>query len=140
MNDKEKYIEFAKEKLTGKAQEITINQINLFYDENAEVIKNKYNVGEDVKLKKGTLIHGLGRNPSAFDFALENGIISADFNELGHNKISYSVGVWNIQEDCLLKDYIKLYSGITASYYTGKGADAKQEYIMIGFNEVEKNL
>lgn len=140
MRDKEKYIEFTKENLTGKAQEITINQINLFYDDSVKINKTKYNTGDDVKLKKGTLLHGLGGNPNAFDYVLENGIISRNFNGEKNNKINYSVGVWNIKEDCFLKDYIHLYSGVTVCYYMGRGPLAKEEYTMIGFNQVEQKL
>ena len=48
---KEKYIEYANNTFSGKTLEIVLNQIELFYKD-VIINKNKYNVGDKVKLKK----------------------------------------------------------------------------------------
>ena len=136
MTNKEKYIEFVKDKLIGKAQELVINQIKLYY-EDINIDTTKYSIGEEVKLPKGTFLHGLGGNPNAFEYVLENGIIGRTFNGNPLEKINYSVGVWKIQNDCLLKDYIHDYSGVTIRYYVGRGPGCVEHFDMAGFGEVE---
>lgn len=140
MGNKEQYIEFAKEKLVGKAKNIVVNQINLFYKEDALVSKNRYKKGDLVKLKKGTFMHGLGGNPSALDFVCETGIIGRTFTGSPLEKINYSVGVWNIKKDCLLKDYIHDYSGVTISYFVGRGPGCVRHFDFAGFGEIENKM
>ena len=62
---KEKYIDYTNNTFNGKAKEIVLNQIELFYDESQIINKNHYKVGEDVILKKGTFMHGI---PDEDDF------------------------------------------------------------------------
>lgn len=120
--NKEKYIEYAKKTFNGKALEIVLNQIELFYSNEKKIIKNKYNIGDNVKLYKGMFIHGIFGGIDNFDYTIENGFISADFtSESRPNKINNSVGMWNIQADCLLEDYIYNYSGFTITYSIGRG-------------------
>ena len=78
--NKEKYIEYAKNTFQGKALELVLNNIELFY-EKKEIKKNKYHVGEEVKLKKGTYMHGIPGLLDNFDWIVENGFISNDFTE-----------------------------------------------------------
>lgn len=88
--------------------------------------KNRYNIGDDVKLKKGTFIHGIFGKLENFDFTVENGFISTDFtSEARPNKIKNSVGMWNIQDDKMLKEYINQYSGFTISYSIGRCPGSK---------------
>ena len=106
---KDKYIEYANKTFKGKALELVLNNIELFYNPDVEINKNKYYVGEDVFLKKGTFMHGIREWFGEFDWIVDNGFISTDFSESagpGQNKIKNSVGVWNIKKDTLLKDYI----------------------------------
>ena len=54
-------------------------------------------------------MHGIREGFGEFKWIVKNGFISTDFSqvsEVGLNKIKNSVGVWNIKEDMLLKDYI----------------------------------
>ena len=122
MRNKEKYIEDTKTRFTGKSRDLVLKQIELFYNEDNNINKNKYDIGEEVLLKKGTFIHGIFGELENFDYTLENGFVSTDFSlEPRANKICNSVGMWNIKEDILLKDYINLYSGFTITYTIGRG-------------------
>ena len=68
---------------------------------------HKYEVGDEVFLSKGTFIHGIFGELDNFGFTVENGFIAVDFTEEPRsNKICNSVGMWNIKEDMLLKEYI----------------------------------
>ena len=63
--NKKHYVEITKEKLTNeKSKMIMINQIERFYnyEENYFNESNKYNIGDLVRLKKGTLLHGTYKN------------------------------------------------------------------------------
>ena len=62
--NKEDYIKIVKEKFSKNTQSIVIKQINNYYKakENFIIEKQKYNIGEQVKLEKGTLLHGTYRN------------------------------------------------------------------------------
>ena len=122
---KEKYIKYAKDNFEGKALELVLNNIELFYRENVVINKNKYNIGDDVFLRKGTFLHGLGGSPDSynnfkiFDYVVGNGFIGGDFNGRPTVKILNSVGMWNIKQDQLLSKYIKDYSGVTIKYRVG---------------------
>ena len=138
--NKEKYIEYAKRNFKGKALELVLNNINLFYDNLKIENKSNYIVGENVFLKKGTFIHGIPGLLDNFDWIIENGFIGGDFtgSSEGKNKIKNSIGTWNIKEDCLLKDYIINYSGFTITYNIGRGPKSKQvsELIPVYFQRI----
>ena len=136
---KEKYMNEIKKRFNGKTQAILLNQVELFYEDEVVINKNKYNLGEDVKLKKGTFVHGIFGLLDNFDFTIKNGFISSDFtSEPRPNKINNSVGFWNIQNDILLKDYIIQYSGFTITYTIGRGPEAKQVSELIPYHKFDK--
>ena len=136
--NKEKYIEYAKNTFQGKALELVLNNIELFY-KNEKIKKKKYHVGEEVKLKKGTYMHGIPRLLDNFDWIVENGFISNDFTEENiHNKIRHSIGMWVIQKDCLLQDYIKEYSGFTITYTIGRGPGSKEVTKLIPYHKFDE--
>lgn len=138
MSDKEKYLKYAKDTFKGKALDLVLKQIELFY-QNQKIVKNKYNKGEDVFLKKHTFLHGLGANPDGFDFVVDEGFICQDFNHKSKNKVFHSIGMWNIQEDCYLKDYIKFYSGGTIKYYEVIDDKPNEKYIVSSFGNLEED-
>lgn len=73
-----------------------------------------------------------------FDFILENGFVAVDFtSEPRANKICNSVGMWNIKEDILLKDYINLYSGFTITYSIGRGLEAVLKSELIPYHKFD---
>lgn len=136
--NKEKYIEYAKKTFQGKALELVLNNIELFY-KNEKIQKKKYHVGEEVKLKKGTYMHGIPGLLDNFDWIVENGFISNDFTEENiHNKIRHSIGLWVIQKDCLLQDYIKEYSGFTITYTIGRGPGSKEVTKLIPYHKFDE--
>ena len=136
---KEKYIKIVNDRFNGKTKEILLNQIELFYSNEHDIIKNKYNIGDNVCLKKGTFIHGIFGELENFDYTIENGFISVDFtSEPRANKICNSVGMWNIQEDILLKDYINKYSGFTITYTIGRGPGSKEISKLIPYHKFDE--
>lgn len=136
--NKQNYIEYAKKTFQGKALELVLNNIELFY-KNEKIEKNKYQVGEEVKLKKGTYMHGISGLLDNFDWIVENGFISNDFTEENiHNKIRHSIGMWVIQKDCLLQDYIKEYSGFTITYTIGRGPGSKEVTKLIPYHKFDE--
>lgn len=136
----EKYIEYAKKTFKGKALQLVLNQIELFYDNTVNISKNKYNIGDDVILKKGTFMHGIPGLLDNFDWILENGFVAIDFtgDSQGKNKIKNSIGMWNIKEDMLLKDYINQYSGFTISYSIGRGPGSRTESKLIPYHKFDE--
>ena len=139
MNNKEKYLEDINKRFNFKSRDLLISQVELFYQNNDDVVKNKYKIGEDVKLSKGTFIHGIFGELENFDFTINNGFISTDFtSEPRPNKICNSVGMWNIQEDMLLKDYINQYSGFTISYSIGRGPESKTISKLIPYHKFDE--
>lgn len=135
---KEKYIEFSKNKFSGEALELILKQIDLFYKEE-NINTNKYTVGENVLLKKGTFLHGIYGGLENFDYVINNGFISSNFTgENRYNKMCNGVGMWNIQQDCMLRDYILNYSGITISYTIGRGPTSTLEYMLVPYHQFDK--
>ena len=59
MHNKDKYINNVISRFSGNAKDILLKQIDLFYAVDNQITKNRYNIGDDVKLKKGTFIHGI---------------------------------------------------------------------------------
>lgn len=136
---KDKYIENINNRFSGKTKDILLKQVDLFYKDNQNIIKNKYRVGEDVKLKKGTFIHGIFGELENFDYTINNGFIAVDFtNQARANKISNSVGMWNIKEDILLRDYIEKYSGFTITYSIGRGPEATNVSELIPYHKFDE--
>ena len=143
MYSKDKYLADINERFSGKIRDLLVEQVELFF-QNILVDKNKYDVGEDVFLKKGTFIHGLGGSPDfyngfkIFDYVVENGFIGGDFNGRPTVKILNSVGMWNIKKDMYLKDYIELYSGVTVRYRVGDRERGLTDYYeLVPFKKME---
>ena len=137
---KEDFIKKINEKYKDKekVRDILLKQVELFYKD-ISIDKNKYDVGEDVLLKKGSFMHGIFGLIDNFDFTIDNGFISTDFTDEGRaNKICNSVGFWNMKEDMLLKDYINLYSGFTITYTIGRGPEAKQVSKLIPYHKFDE--
>lgn len=139
MKTRQEYEQIVNERFDGKAKTLLINQIKLFYQDTNDIVKNKYNVGDNVKLSKGTFIHGIFGELDNFDYTINNGIISTDFtNEPRANKICNSVGMWNIKEEILLKDYINQYSGFTITYSIGRGPGSKKVSKLVPYHKFDE--
>lgn len=137
--NKEEYIKIVKSKLSGKPKKIMLEQIENYYDaKNSEYIsQNRFEKGENILLKKGTLLHGTYKNIEGLKSILKDGLISSWFTDGRLSKYPSSVGVWHLKEDCLLKDYINFYSGGTIEYKNFDGKIIKTS--VIPYNEM-KNI
>lgn len=115
--NKEDYIRIANEKLSNNCKNIMLTQIERYYNAKEYSFKaNKYKIGDEVKLDKGTLLHGTYKNLDGLKEILKDGLISSWFIEGRLSKYPSSVGVWNLKQDYLLKDYIDFYSGGTIKF------------------------
>ena len=114
---KENFTEKTKEMLSEDSKKIVLEQINRFYNSNnIKCPQHMYKIGEEVFLKKGTLLHGTYKNLEGLKEIVKNGLISSWFIDGRLSKYPSSVGVWNLQNDYYLKDYINFYSGGTIMY------------------------
>lgn len=139
MNNKEKYINDINNRFSGKTKDLLLKQVELFYEDDPNIEKTKYNVGDEVKLSKGTFIHGIYGELDNFDFTINNGFISSDFTQTPRlNKICNSVGMWNIKEDITLKEYVELYSGFTISYIIDRGPGSKEVSELIPYHKFDE--
>lgn len=142
MKTKEDYILDINNRFMGDSKELLIKQLELFYKKDVIIEKNKYKISEKVKLKKGTFIHGIPGEINDFDFIIKNkGFISSDFTfKSKQNKICNSVGMWNIKEDCYLRDYINTYSGFTITYCTQESSFISKLIPYHKFDEVTEKI
>ena len=135
---KEEYITFVNNNYNGSAKELILKQIDLFYDDKEEIPYHKYEIGEEVILNKGTYLHGISGELDNFTWIINNGFIGNDFtNQSINNKIKSSIGMWNIQQDMSLLDYIKLYSGFTITYTIGRGPGSKEISDLIPYHQFD---
>lgn len=136
--NKEEYIKIIEEsdKVTPSAKKFLLSQINNYYyaKNSGYIVNNEYNIGDDVYLKKGTLLHGTYKNIDGLKEIVKDGLISSWFVDARGSKYPSSVGVWNLKQDYLLKDYINFYSGGTVSYFNHLNDDRETE--VIPFNEM----
>ena len=117
--NKDEYIKIVNknEYLDSNGKKILIEQIRKYYEvKNYSIKKDTYNIGDEVKLKKGTLLHGTYKNMDGLKEILKDGLISSWFIDGRISKYPSSVGIWNLKKDYYLKDYIDLYSGGTIMY------------------------
>lgn len=139
---KEEYINIVNENelLDEKGKKKLVEQIKKYYEaKNSVIDKDKYNVGDTVKLKKGTLLHGTYKNLDGLKEILKDGLISSWFIDGRLSKYPSSVGVWNLKNDYDLKDYINYYSGGTIMYcgIFENGVDTqKNQTAVIPYNEM----
>ena len=135
---KEEYIKYVTENYEKEAKELLLNQIELFFKQ-VNINKNKYNKGDEVFLKKGTHIHGVPGVLDSLDWVVENGFIGNDFtNHSVANKIKSSIGMWDIQKDMTLKEYITEYSGFTITYTIGRGPGSKEISELIPYHKFDE--
>lgn len=135
--NKEDYMKKVNSKLSGKAKEIMLKQINNYFKiKEIEIPKHNYNIGDDVYLKKGTLLHGTYKNIEGLEEIVKDGLISSWFIDGRGSKYPSSVGVWNLKKDYLLKEYINFYSGGTIRYFNQ--LDNNKETEVISYNEFNK--
>lgn len=117
--NKDEYIKIVNknEYLDSNGKKILIEQIKKYYEvKNYSIKKDTYNIGDEVKLNKGTLLHGTYKNIDGLKEILKDGLISSWFINGRLSKYPSSVGIWNLKKDYYLKDYIDFYSCGTIMY------------------------
>lgn len=135
---KQQYIDFINNNYEDETKGLLLKQVELFYKDTT-IAKNKYNIGDEVYLKKGTHIHGIPGLKDNFDWIIQNGFIGNDFtNQAVTNKIKSSIGMWNIQKDCYLKEYINEYSGFTITYTIGRGSGSTEVSELIPYHKFDE--
>ena len=104
-------------KENNNSKKILLEQVDNYYNCSDNInINHTYKVGDDVYLKKGTLLHGTYKNMDGLRSIVENGLISSLFVDGRLSKYPGGVGIWNLKKDYYLKDYISFYSGRTVEY------------------------
>lgn len=106
------------DKFSNLGKNIMLEQVKRFYEIENIVFneEKKYNIGEEVFLKKGTLLHGTYKNLDGLRQIVKTGLVASDFINSRKSKYPACVGVWNLKKDYNLKDYINFYSGATIRY------------------------
>ena len=99
--NREYFENYSKTNFEGKSQILILEQIESFYDclSNFKLADHKYNIGDDVILKKGTLLHGTFRNIEGLKDIVNQGLIASWFIDGRISKYPSSVGVWNLKQD-----------------------------------------
>lgn len=128
MNEKE-YIKLVNEKIDSNARKLLLKQIERYYDaaNNYKSKTSSYKIGDLVKLEKGTFLHGTYKNIEGLEKIAKEGLICDLVVEGRSSKYPLTVGVWNLKNDYLLKDYIDFYSGATILF---KGNDLKETKVI----------
>lgn len=135
--NKQDYVKIAKKKIKRRnAKRIMLNQIENYYNviETYKAKETKYKIGEDVFLKKGTLLHGTYKNIEGLEEIVKNGLIASIFINARISKYPSSVGVWNLKQDYYLKDYINFYSGGTVRFFNH--INDKKETTVLSYDEI----
>ena len=143
--DKKEYIKQVKSKIKNKkSKELLLNQIDNFYYilENYKPKKHRYKVWDLVKLKKWALLHWTWKNLEWLEFISKNGLITWQFMWWRDWKYLYTVGVWNLKNDTLLKDYINFYSWgcINYRFWSKKDKPWSSHQKVIPFSEMNEFL
>lgn len=138
--NREYFEKYSKTNFEGKSQILILEQIESFYDclSNFKLADHKYNIGDDVILKKGTLLHGTFRNIEGLKDIVNQGLIASWFIDGRISKYPSSVGVWNLKQDYKLNDYINFYSGGTVRYFNQH--DDKKETEVLSYSQTNEIL
>ena len=133
--NKETYIRITKSKLNKLSADIMIKQIEKYDEAKSFKLPNhNYKVGDEVILKKETLLHGTYKNIEGLKEIVKDGLISSWFIDGRLSKYPSSVGVWNLKKDYQLKEYINFYSGGTVKYFNQ--LDNNKETEVISFSDI----
>ncbi len=143
MKDIQDYINDANARFDGRARQLVLQQIELFYKEE-KCEYTRYREGQEVLLTKHHFMHGIPGGLDSFMHVAKDGIVALDFTEpTKTNKIKNSVGVWKFGEDIKLCEYIRLYSGFTITYTIGRGPGSTHVCRLVpyhGFDEFTERI
>ena len=127
--NKHNYIDLVNQNMDGNARKLLLKQIERYYNavKNYKIENNHYKIGDLVELKKGTLLHGTYKNIEGLEKIAKEGLICDLIVDGRSSKYPLTVGVWNLKNDYLLKDYIDFYSGATILF---KGNNLKETKVI----------
>ena len=144
--NKTDYLKIVKKKIKNKkSKAILLEQIETYFNfSDYTIVPHNYKIGDNVYLSKGTLLHGTYKNIDGLKEIVGNGLIAGAFVGGRNSKYPFSVGVWNLKKDFLLKDYIDFYSGGTIGYEDSLQHIFKTEVISYSkmgnvFENIKKN-
>lgn len=144
--NKNDYLKIVKKKIKNKKSRMILNeQIETYFDLcEYSLEQHNYKIGDNVYLSKDTLLHGTYKNIDGLKEIVGNGLIAGAFVGGRNSKYPFSVGVWNLKKDFLLKDYIDFYSGGTIGYEDSSRHILKTEVIPYSkmtnvFENIKKN-
>ena len=144
--NKTDYLKIVKKKIKNKkSKAILLEQIETYFNfSDYTIVPHNYKIGDNVYLSKGTLLHGTYKNIDGLKEIVGNGLIAGAFVGGRKSKYPFSVGVWNLKKDFLLKDYIDFYSGGTIGYEDSLQHIFKTEVISYSkmgnvFENIKKN-
>ncbi len=119
---------------------IVLEQYENFMEiaQNFQLLSHNYEVGDDVKLYKYSLLHGI-RDERQFNFILQNGFIASDILERrSMARYPKCANFYNAKRERLLSDYIDEYSGCIIRWMS-KGTDHTHAEI-IPLSKVTKEM
>ena len=106
-------IKIVEELYGGKSKNVMLKQLKLYYKSLDYTPTHNYKVGDEVKLKKGTLLHGTFKNYDGLKQIKESGLLASSICKSRVSKYPGGVSVWNLKRNYKLKEYIDFYSGGT---------------------------
>ena len=126
----------------------SINNANIFEDyynnifkkiEKYDIKTKKYNIGDSVKLDKGTLLHGIKSYSLEKIKSIKNeGILFSEYHGVNVVQQKFCVCLWIINNDILLKDYINNYSSETIHLQNRFTKKYKQIYIPYNYDVLDR--
>ena len=98
--NKNDYLKIVKKKIKNKKSRIIlIEQIETYFDLCEYSLEpHNYQIGDNVYLSKGTLLHGTYKNIDGLKEIVGNGLIAGAFVGGRNSKYPFSVGVWNLKK------------------------------------------
>jgi hypothetical protein len=120
MKTKSEYLKLVKTCIKNKdSRSVLSKQIDTYFDilNSYKPKKHSYKVWDLVKLKKWTLLHWTWKNIDWLEFISKSWLLTWQFEWWREWKYFYTVWVWNLKDDILLKDYINFYSWWTVKCF-----------------------
>jgi hypothetical protein len=126
-------------KLKRKTKNLLLEQNNLIINYNLKKF-NKYKKDDLVILKRNSLIHGTRADINTLEIISKTGLISSEFySEINYQKKKpFVVEFWNVQEEGLLSEWLKKYTGVTIDFKNRNGEIYKKTICSI--EDIKSNI
>ena len=126
-------IDFIKEKV--KDSKIFEDYYLIYKKMEKATIKNTYKIGDNVVLKKDSLLHGIKSfDENKIDSIKKNGFLFGEYFKKEVSQQKYCVCFWIMNDEIKLKDYINNYSAETIHLQNRITKKYKQIYIPYNFD------